>query len=165
VLRRLGRPAEALDHCKRAVTVREALVKEDPLTTVYRGGLAETYLNRGLARRALGDLAGAAADLRRALALYDGLESRTGEQGFLFACSHAALAGLAGQAGSRLSAAEGNEEADRAMALVKMAVAMGYSNADAYRTEDALDPLRNRDDFHLLMLDLAFPAEPFARSD
>jgi tetratricopeptide (TPR) repeat protein len=165
VLRRLGRPAEALDHCKRAVTVREALVKEDPVTTVYRGGLAETYLNRGLALRALGDPAAAAADVRRAVAVYNALASRTGEQWFLFACSHAALAGLAGQAGSSLSAAEGNEEADRAMALVRMAVAMGYRNAEAYRTEDALDPLRDHDDFRVLMLDLAFPVEPFATSE
>jgi tetratricopeptide (TPR) repeat protein len=165
VLRRLGRPAEALDHCKQAVTVREALVREDPVTTVYRGGLAESHLNRGLALRALGDPAAAAADVRRAVAVFEALESRTGEHWFLFACSHAALAGLAGQAGSSLSAAEGDEAADRAMALVRMAVATGYRNADAYRTEDALDPLRGQDDFRLLLMDLAFPAEPFARSE
>jgi len=29
------------------------------------------------------------------------------------------------------------------------------------RIESALDPLRSRDDFRLLMMDLAFPAEPF----
>jgi hypothetical protein len=40
---------------------------------------------------------------------------------------------------------------------------MGYRNPDAYRTEDALDPLRGRDDFRMLMMDLAMPAEPFAR--
>jgi hypothetical protein len=38
----------------------------------------------------------------------------------------------------------------------------GYRDADAYRTEDALDPLRGREDFKLLMMDLAFPVEPFA---
>ena len=42
---------------------------------------------------------------------------------------------------------------------------MGYRNPDAYRTEDALDPLRGRDDFRLLMMDLAFPAEAFARGE
>ena len=30
------------------------------------------------------------------------------------------------------------------------------------RTEDALDPLRGRDDLKLLMMDLAMPADPFA---
>ncbi len=49
------------------------------------------------------------------------------------------------------------------MALLHRAVDMGYRNPDAYRTEDALDPLRVRDDFRMLMMDLAMPAEPFAR--
>jgi hypothetical protein len=39
---------------------------------------------------------------------------------------------------------------------------MGYRAVNAYRTEDALDPLRSRDDFPLLMIDLEFPSEPFA---
>jgi serine/threonine protein kinase/tetratricopeptide (TPR) repeat protein len=159
VLRRLGRPAEARDHAERAVAAREVLVREDPRTTGYREGLAENLLNRGLARRALGDPAGAAADLRRALGLYDALPSRSGEECFLFACCHAALAGLAGRESSGVSAAE----ADAAMTLLHKAVGVGYRNPDAYRTEDALDPLRGRDDFRLLMLDLAFPAEAFAR--
>ena len=47
------------------------------------------------------------------------------------------------------------------MALLHQAVAMGFSNLDAYRNEDALDPLRDRDDFRLLMMDVAMPAEAF----
>jgi eukaryotic-like serine/threonine-protein kinase len=47
------------------------------------------------------------------------------------------------------------------MALLRRAVAMGYATLDDYRTADALDPLRDRDDFRLLMMDLAMPAEPF----
>ena len=43
------------------------------------------------------------------------------------------------------------------------AVSTGYRNANAMTTESALDPLRNRTDFQLLMLDLVFPAEPFAK--
>jgi hypothetical protein len=48
------------------------------------------------------------------------------------------------------------------MALLHQAVAMGYRSLDAFRTEDALDPLRSRPDFRLLLDDLAFPADPFA---
>jgi hypothetical protein len=47
------------------------------------------------------------------------------------------------------------------LSLLHQAVAMGYSNVDAYRNEDALDPLRDRDDFRLLIADLVMPAEPF----
>jgi eukaryotic-like serine/threonine-protein kinase len=159
VLRRLGRPAEACDYSERAVAVREA-----PIEPGKRGGLAESCLNRGLARRALGDPAGAAAYVRRATALYDTLPWRSGEEWFLSACAHAALAGLAGQAGAGVSAAEGEAEATRAMGLLHKAAAMGYRSHEAYRNEDAVDPLRDRDDFRLLLLDLAMPADPFARA-
>jgi len=49
------------------------------------------------------------------------------------------------------------------MALLRKAADSGYCNPDAYRKETALDPLRSRDDFRLLMMDMAFPAGPFAR--
>ncbi len=51
------------------------------------------------------------------------------------------------------------------MALLRRAAAMGYGSSDAYRTEDALDPLRDREDFRALMMDLAFPEPVFARSE
>jgi tetratricopeptide (TPR) repeat protein len=160
VLRRLGRPAEARDHSERAVAGREA-----QMWPGKSRGLAEGCLNRGLARRALGDPAGAAADVRRAMALYDALPWRGGEEWFLTACAHAALAGLAGQAGAGVAAAEGEEQAARAMGSLRNAVAMAYRSPDAYRNEDALDPIRDRPDFRLLMRDLTMPADPFARHD
>ena len=114
--------------------------------------------------RDLGDQARAAADLQRALGLYDGLPSRSGEEWFETACCHAALAGRAGHDGAQASsAAEREEEAARAMELLRRASAMGYRNANAFRTESALAPLNHRGDFRLLMMDLAMPAEPFAR--
>ncbi len=49
------------------------------------------------------------------------------------------------------------------MQLLRDAYALGYRNLVAYRSDPGLDPLRDRPDFRLLMLDLAFPAQPFAR--
>ena len=120
---------------------------------------------RGLARRDLGDAAGAAADARQALGLYDGLPSRSGWEWYETACCHAALAGLAGRGGPGLSAAEAPVEAEAAMGLLHKAVAMGYRDIASFRTEAALDPLRDRADFRLLMMDLVFPAEAFARDE
>ena len=97
------------------------------------------------------------AEDRRAVALYDALPSRPGELWFLSGCAHAALAGLADQAGSSVSAAEAASEAETAVARLHQAVAMGYRNADA------LDPIRDHDHFRLMMMVLAFPAEPFAK--
>jgi hypothetical protein len=51
------------------------------------------------------------------------------------------------------------------MAMLRGAVEMGFRNASAFRIEDALDPLRARIDFRLLMLDLSFPAQPFDRNN
>ena len=81
---------------------------------------------------------------------------------FISALFHAALAGMAGQTGSGVSAAEGAAEADTAMTLLHKAVAMHY-RAAALRTEEPLDVLRSRDDFRLLMTDVDFPARPFAQ--
>jgi serine/threonine-protein kinase len=161
-LRRLGRPAEAREQCERAITIMEGLSREDSGSTEYRDVLAECYLSRSLTRRVLGDPAGAAADARRAVALFDALPPRSGERWFLSAGAHAALAGLAGRNGSGVSAADATSEAETAVALLRKAVGVGYRNPEAYSTEDALDPLRGRDDFRLLMMDLDMPVEPFA---
>jgi hypothetical protein len=42
---------------------------------------------------------------------------------------------------------------------------MGYRNLAAFRDDTTLGPLHHRDDFRLLLMDLAMPAEPFARRD
>jgi hypothetical protein len=81
---------------------------------------------------------------------------------FETACARAALAGRAGRAGPGVSAAGAVSEDDAAMALLRRAVATGYRSPDVFRTEDALDPLLDRAEFRLLMLDLAMPDEPFA---
>jgi hypothetical protein len=70
---------------------------------------------------------------------------------------------LAGQVGAGVSAAEGEEEAGRAMGLLRRAAASGFRNANAFLAESALASLHDRTDFRVLMMDLAFPADPFAR--
>jgi serine/threonine-protein kinase len=161
-LRRLGRPAEARALCDQAIAAVESLVADHPETPFYRLCVAENYLHRSLARRAASDHVGAVADARRAVAHFDALASPSGESWFLSACAHAVLAGLADQAGSGVSAAEAASDAESAVVLLHKAVAMGYRYLASYRKHDALDPLRDREDFRLLMMDLAFPAEPFA---
>jgi eukaryotic-like serine/threonine-protein kinase len=165
VLRHLGRPAEARDASERAIAIAEVLMQQEPKETEYRRRLALSYRRRGLARGDLGDHPGAAADARRGLALLEGMSSRSGEAWFDTACARAALASLAGRAGSGVSAAEAVTEADAAMELFRKAIEMGYRAVSIYRAEDVLDSLRSRDDFRLLMMDLAMPAEPFDGGD
>jgi Tol biopolymer transport system component/tetratricopeptide (TPR) repeat protein len=54
-------------------------------------------------------------------------------------------------------------EADRAMAVLRRAVAAGFKGVDHMRFHRNLDPLRARRDFQELLLDMEFPADPFAR--
>src|SRR5262249_14306327 len=53
--------------------------------------------------------------------------------------------------------------ASQAVETLRRSFAAGYSNAENLRFDPDLDALRHRDDFRGLLLDLAFPAEPFAR--
>ena len=52
---------------------------------------------------------------------------------------------------------------DRAMELLKQVVAEGY-RAPSMSTDPDFDPLRRRPDFQRLLLDVTFPADPFATS-
>jgi eukaryotic-like serine/threonine-protein kinase len=159
-LRRLGRPAEAREQCERAIAILEDMGQKNPGATAYRFTLAECYLSRSLIRRDLDDPVGAAADARRSAKLFDAHPSASGEDWFLSACASAALAGLAARDGSGVSAALAASEAEVAMARLQKAVAAGYRNREVYRSADALDSLRNRNDFKKLMAELEKNALP-----
>jgi hypothetical protein len=145
--------------------VREPLVRAHPEDLNFRVGLGETNLRLGQVQRDVGMPAQAAAAWHRACAYFNPSKSLNREHTFFLACCHAGLAGLAPQPGSGQSAAQATDEAEFAMTVLRRAFAMGYANAAAYRTESALDALRDRPDFRLLMMDLEFPAKPFARGD
>ena len=113
-------------------------------------------------RAAAGDPAGAAADWRRAEGLFASHPPGEDRRRVLWASCRGSLAGLAGAAGPGVSPAEGAAHAEAAMALLRRAVACGYRELDHIRAEPGLDPLRSRDDFRLLMMDMGFPVEPFA---
>ena len=129
------------------------MVEDDSTNMWSRFELACSMRRHGLTLRDLGDPVGAADDARRALKLCDALPRHSGYE-FETACCHAALAGLAGRAGSGVSVAEGDEEAAKAIEWLRRAVAMGYRNTNEIRIESALDPLRDRPGFKKLMAEL-----------
>ena len=69
------------------------------------------------------------------------------------------------QPGSNLPAEQGPAELDRAMVTLRLAVDAGYRSFQWMTRDPDLAPLRGRDDFELLVMELAFPAEPFATPD
>jgi hypothetical protein len=76
---------------------------------------------------------------------------------------HALLGRAAGVPGSGLPPGEGPVELGRAMEMLRRAVAAGYRDLAWMRRDPDLEPLRELPDFQFLMLDLAFPTQPFAR--
>ena len=157
----LGRNAPARTSADEAVVLLEAVLEQDR-GLQWRAVLGAALLRRGQARLAMGDPAGSAADWRRAVATFQAMPPRDPEAAFLEACCHAMLAGAAGQIGSSLPPDAGSIEAGRAIDILRQAVAIGFRSARRYRIEPALAPLRDRDDFHLLIMDLAMPDRPFA---
>ena len=162
LLHRSGRLHEALAACERSLAVREPLIKKVPEITGYRACLAETHMRLGQVRYGLQQREEAGSAWRRGCAIYDSIQRLEPQHTFLMACCHAGLASLAGTPGSGLTAAEEQVEAARSIAALRLAIAAGYRNPNAYRTESGLDPLRDRSDFQVLLMDLRMPAEPFA---
>jgi hypothetical protein len=162
VVRLVGRSVEAKSRYERAIALLDPLFQQNPMDASQRCLLACSIRRRGLTLGDLGDPTGAAAEAQRALGLYDKPGPRSVSELFEMACCHAMLAGLAGRAGSGVLVAEANNEAARATASLRQAIALGYRNANQMQIEAALGPLRGREDFRLLMMDLALPAQPFA---
>jgi hypothetical protein len=151
-----------LDCYVRSRDILAALVNDNPSVADFQSGLAFSLSGLGRAHRRSGQRAAAVADLWRAVALREGLVPLSLEARYDLARNHALLAGLADEEGSGLSPDDGRVEADRAMEVLKQVVAEGYRDA-TMRADPDFAPLRRREDFQVLMLDLDFPAEPFAR--
>lgn len=129
---------------------------------LYRIRLADSLRRLAWLKLDAGDAAG--ADARRTVTLIDGRPTRSGSEWFGSAFARATLAlAAAGRGSAATSTAGASELADQAMSDFRRAAAMGYRNPAAYRYEPPLAPLRRRGDFRLPLLDLHFPADPFAR--
>jgi serine/threonine-protein kinase len=161
-LKTTGRLDTARVAFDRVIATWEGLIQAFPDDPDYRLRLASGLALRGLARARSGHPAGAIDDRRRAIAILDGLPARTSDELYDLARVHALLGAFAPAPGSGMSAAEAPSELDRAMTALRAAVAAGYRDLAHIRTDTDLDVLRSRPDFQLLMMDLAFPDEPFA---
>ncbi len=159
-----GRLAEARANCDEAIAMREAVVRDFPQVRAYRYRMCECRLRSGQVRLAAGDIPGAVAEFRLALVARESLPDRSGELGMFEAGCHAMLSQIAGMKGSGIPAGERQVEADKAMAVLRRVTAEGFRTPELHG-ESSLEPLRTRLDFQLLMMDVAFPARPFAQGD
>jgi tetratricopeptide (TPR) repeat protein len=78
-----GRLAEARASCEAAIAMRQALVRDFPEVLTYRIGMGECLMRLGQVKLGAGDIAGAAAEWRRAIAWHAGLPRSGGETAML----------------------------------------------------------------------------------
>jgi eukaryotic-like serine/threonine-protein kinase len=157
-----GKPSEALPFLDKAEAIQRKLAGAESSQQRYRTILSDGLRRRGITLKKCGRSAGAVAAFREAIAVLEGLASPGSTEIYDIACNQSLLSALARESGSGLSDADGRAEADKAMASLRRAVAAGWGQAAHMRVDTDLDPLRSRPDFGLLLLDLAFPNDPFA---
>src|SRR5262249_30318986 len=166
LLAQIGRESDALPAIRRAATVQESLVRDYPDVINYPRSLASSLVGLGSLQRQAGKEDEALRSLRRALELWEPLTLVQPNDLYNLACAHAQCRALIAGGRAALSPeerAEREPHGERAMAALRRALAAGFA-APAWLSQDPdLDSLRPRDDFRALMMELVFPADPFAR--
>jgi hypothetical protein len=153
-----GRAAGAAGALERAAGIHEALARDDP--GFYGVDLVRNRLYAACQRLAAGRPEEARACLRRAEdELKRSPRVRAGMLLHDLACSHI-LWSAAGREGA-IGPAEREARTRRAIAVLRRAVLAGHADLRQVRRDPVLDPLRRRRDFEEMILDLAFPADPF----
>ena len=129
----------------------------------FRRYLSNHYTSLAILLRRSGRAAEAAETARSRLAHWpDG----PAEDLYNAACELALCIPAVASGRSDPSPAERDERhryADEAMAALRRSGAAGFRDVDHYRRDTDLDPLRSRPDFAALLLDMAFPTDPFQR--
>jgi eukaryotic-like serine/threonine-protein kinase len=163
--RDVGRLDEAVGSYRKAHAILEKLAGDHPDVYHYQNTLG--YTCRGLARVSaqLGRADEAQGWLNQAAAIDQRFADTYPLSRYNLACDLALGVPLVGQSGGGrddAAAARSRERAGRAMEALRRAIAQGYTFSAIISRDADLDSLRPRPDFHLLMLDLTFPADPFA---
>jgi tetratricopeptide (TPR) repeat protein len=155
-----GRSGEAADSLRRATALYEGLTLADPVQYGIDLARNQIYLASTLTLSGHDDEAG--SYLRRA----DDVLRRSSGAGteaafFDIACAYC-LWSVAGQDGA-IDPSEREARAGRAVDALRRAAAAGHCDARRLGRDPAVDPLRRRREFQELLLDLAFPSDPFGR--
>jgi tetratricopeptide (TPR) repeat protein len=153
---RSGRFDEALQSYRDALALHEALALAYPGRARFQNDLMRIHALIATAGVATGHPAEARADVREAERILGQVPVPRPDD----LCS---LAGGYAMLSTSVGPDEHQVYADRAMATLRRAVAQGWHGLAELRFDPSFDSLRSRLDFQALMMDLAFPADPFAR--
>jgi serine/threonine-protein kinase len=156
----LGQYSEAKQSVRAAIDANEALLREVPSSTFFRMKAGRAYGTLGKALLKAGSHGEGLAMMRKAVAI---LEPSDNPWDVYNLVTFLALASTAADPAEGPAAAERQRrDADRAVATIQRAIKLGLTDSRLWKTEFLFDSLRSRADFQTLMMDLDFPAEPFA---
>jgi serine/threonine-protein kinase len=159
-LNRLGRYSEASAVFRQAIEQQRLAFEKAPQVAQYRRFLSNCDVGLGQAQRALGRPSEAAATALERKQLWPGHPVEL----YNVACELALCVPLVGKGQADLTAAEQAQRrafGDRAIEALRQAGRAGFKDHSTLKTDRDLDPLRLREDFRVLLMDLAFPTDPF----
>ncbi|MFO0891593.1 MAG: protein kinase [Isosphaeraceae bacterium] len=150
-----GRATEALPLARRAVEILDSTARQHPAKVFHASALSNSMRALGRAEEGTGDTSAALKTYERASEVDRSLADRYPGCRYNQACSIALMIPIA---------VPDHRESLALLAIgtLRQALAAGYSNTENLWVDPDLAPLRHRDDFRVLMMDMAFPAEPFA---
>ena len=158
----LGKLAEAESELHLAFAILQKQAEGTLAATEVQREMASCLSRLGKIQQRGGRASEAAASFRSAVAIMERLPTPSVGQIYDLACYQSLCAGAAEKRGSSALSADRLNMGDQAMDALRRAVALGFVNPAHIRLDSDLDPLRDREDFKLLMLDLAMPANPIA---
>ncbi len=159
LLNTTGTPSEALSWHDKVMAIHRRLAQAE--LSRWRYNLANSLRLRGITLHQCGRPADAVSDFREAIKLLEGAPGPTAVDIYDLACCESLLSGIASEAGSGLTAADGEAEAVKAIDCLRWAFAAGWKQLDHMRVDTDLDPIRSRRDYQMLILDYGFPTNPF----
>jgi serine/threonine-protein kinase len=157
----LGRYDQAERAARASIEVLEELVREVPSSPYFRYYAGRGYGTCGKALLKAGSHAEALALLRKSVAILE--TSNNLNDRYNLACTLALASTVADPAEGPTAAARQRRDADLAVDTLRQAIRRGWAYADVMRTDPDFQSISRRPDFQALLLDLALPANPFAR--
>jgi tetratricopeptide (TPR) repeat protein len=166
MLRNLGRHEEAVTECEQALAILEGISREHRENPKLQDGIALCHVQLASLHALMNRPGDSEQEYRRAAMHYEKVASPDASSLYNQACVHArisALIALSPTGGVPDVRIEAAQHADRAVKTLGRAVAAGLRDASMIRADADFEALRVRPDFQLLLLDAAFPSDPFTR--
>jgi tetratricopeptide (TPR) repeat protein len=153
--RRTDHQAEAIPYYRRAIELLEQLVRENPEMRKYPVRLAYGYCYLGQVLRKSGRETEASDMSRKALALFERIDTAGMVDLYDLACIRSLSSKLVRSDGPSTAAeARSRRLADQAVEALRQCIAGGYQDLTWIEKDTDLDPLRSRDDFKALIAGL-----------